>query len=485
MAQSLETWRTEFDLVTVNAMADELCRQAANIAAAEYRWLRLLAEFDALGGWATGGARSCAAWLSFACGLSPIAAREHVRVARALVDMPKVCEAFGNGSITYSKVRAITRVATADNEQLLVVYAQSSTAAQLEKVVQGYRRMNRLEEAQEATRVFERRWVRHWVDEDGCVRISACLPPDEGALVVAELERLAESGGEEHAAAPAPEAQDVPAGTAEAGRGDAPLVSSRLDASTPIEARRADALRMMAETCAATGPVSAVRGETHLVVLNVRDEDLRASAAEAAIAAAEREWDVSEHLAPSIDGIGRVAAETARRLACDATVTALVEDAMGQPLGVGRQSQKVPRRIRRALNRRDGGGCRFPGCAARRFVDAHHIVHWADDGPTDLDNLILLCRFHHRLVHEVGYQILVRGPGQFAFARPDGALVAEQPTTHSGDAEAPERDNADCGIVINSLTAIPDWDGKPPDYSYAVEVLNLVSAGTPGVRVAY
>ena len=481
MAQSLEQWRTDFDLDTVNAMADELVRQAAHITAAEYRWLRLLAEFDALGGWATGGAKSCAAWLSFACGLSPVAAREHVRVARALVELPLVCEAFGNGSISYSKVRAITRVATPENEELLVVYAQSSTAAQLEKVVRGYRRCNRLEESQEATKVFERRWVRHWVDEDGCVRVSACLPPDEGALFVAEMERLAESGGEEQAAPPAPEAQPVSAETAEAGRGDAPVVSHRLDAAPPIEARRADALRMMAETCAATGPVAAVRGDTHLVVLTVSLDELRDSAFDAAAAVAAQPQDADAHSAASIEGIGRVSAETARRLACDATVAALVEDALGRPLGVGRQSQKVPRWLRRALNRRDGGGCRFPGCNAQRFVDAHHIVHWADEGPTDLDNLVLLCRFHHRLVHEVGYQILVRGPGTFTFLRPDGSPVTEQPRVFAGDPRRPERDNEERGIGIAALTGIPDWDGKPPDYSYAVEVLSLVSAGTARV----
>ncbi|HVM20068.1 MAG TPA: DUF222 domain-containing protein, partial [Egibacteraceae bacterium] len=175
----------------IDEMADELRRHSAHMAAAEYRWLRLLGEFDEAEGWAGAGARSCAAWLSWACGVGPAAAREKVRVARALPTLPKLCASFRAGRLSYSKVRAITRVATPDNEELLVSYGESATAAQLETVLRGYRRVRRLEEAREAAEQHERRYLRHWVDEEGCVRIEARYPADEGAFVVAALDRLA------------------------------------------------------------------------------------------------------------------------------------------------------------------------------------------------------------------------------------------------------------------------------------------------------
>ena len=478
MALALAPWKVEPGQSLqrrIDAMAEELARQAADITAAEYRWLALLAEFDEIGGWAVGGAKSCAAWLSWACGVSLPAARERVRVAKALPELPLVSSSFAAGRMSYSKVRAVTRVATPDNEALLVTYAESATAAQLETVVRGYRRSQRDDDNLDAHRQFERRSVRWWVDDEGYVRIAARLAPDDGAFFVAEMERLAEQSGEDDAAPPAPEASRVSAETAEAGRGDAPVVSDTLDASPPAEARRADALKIMAGTAAAHQPKACVGGDTHLIVLHITRDALREAHFEGnGHAGADPATDVGV----SIEGIGRVSAETARRLACDAQIVALVEDALGRPLGVGRTTAKVPGWLRRALKRRDRGCCQFPGCEATRFVDAHHIKHWADDGPTDLDNLILLCRFHHRLVHEVGYGILVEGKGGFTFTRPDGTIVDPTAPTFGGDARAVENQNRDLGLDITELTGIPDWDGTPPDYSAAIEGLYYVSAET-------
>ena len=158
----------------------------------------------------------------------------------------------------------------------------------------------------------------------------------------------------------------------------------------------------------------------------------------------------------------------------------MVEDALGKPLGVGRLTSKVPRRIRRALKRRDGDGCRFPACTNTRFIDAHHIEHWADGGPTDLDNLVLLCRFHHRLVHEVGYRIVVDGSDALRFQRPDGTAIPDLPApAPAGAAAALEAANGRQGLSITPWTLVPDWDGTPQDYSTAVGVLADVSAETP------
>lgn len=248
------------------------------------------------------------------------------------------------------------------------------------------------------------------MDEDGFVCISARLAPDDGALAVAQLERLSGSAGEEDPAPPAPES-GVSAETSEVGRGDMPVVSSHWDAAPPAEVRRDDALRIMAETAAAVGPKTCVGGETHLVVVHASSDQLREQPCSSAAVPAET------HIA----GVARVSAETARRASCDATIVTMVEDALGRPLGIGRQSVKVPRWLRRLLTCRDADTCRFPSCTARRFVDAHHIQHWADGGPTDLDNLVLLCRFHHRLVHEAGYRITTEQPDVFTSFAPTAA----------------------------------------------------------------
>ena len=485
MALALGPWKTQLDpewVHRIDAMAEELSRLSAHLAAAEYRWLRLLAEFDEAGGWAQQGARTCAAWLSWACGISPGTAREKVRVAQALPALPRVCESFAAGRLSYSKVRAITRVATPENEELLVQYGESATAAQLERVLRGYRHVHRLEEARDAALQHEQRYLRTWIDDEGYLRIDARYPVDDGALIVAQIERLAESGAEPDSPPPAKPSSHVSAETAESGRGDAPVLSPGWAASDPIEARRADALRTMAETAAAHGPTACVGGDTHLVVVHACRDELRdpATAADADVP------DPATSVATAIAGVGSVSAETARRLGCDASVVTLVEDGQGRPLGVGRQSKTVPRWRRRALTRRDRGRCQFPNCTATKFLDAHHIVHWADDGSTDLDNVLLLCRFHHRLVHEVGYRIVGTGNNGVTFERLDGSVVPATIPAPPGDPDAVERDNAQRRLEINELTPIPNWDGTPPDYSLAVGLLldRDVSAETPRTRAA-
>ena len=129
-----------------------------------------------------------------------------------------------------------------------------------------------------------------------------------------------------------------------------------------------------------------------------------------------------------------LAAETARRLACDAAIVPLLERA-GTPLGVGRKTRSIPPALRRALAARDDG-CRYPGCGARRFVDAHHIRHWADGGPTNLPNLVHLCRHHHRLLHEGAYTLTPGRAGQLTFRRPDGRVIPDCPIPPPGRASS-------------------------------------------------
>ena len=119
-----------------------------------------------------------------------------------------------------------------------------------------------------------------------------------------------------------------------------------------------------------------------------------------------------------LEGESAISPETARRLACDSSVVSMLERD-GAPLRIGRKSRKIPPALGRALRARDGG-CRFPGCERRRFVDAHHIRHWAKGGGTDQDNLLLLCRHHHRVVHEGGFSVEPLADGRIRFRLPNG-----------------------------------------------------------------
>ena len=166
--------------------------------------------------------------------------------------------------------------------------------------------------------------------------------------------------------------------------------------------------------------------------------------------------------------------EAARRVACDAGVVLLLHDTGGEVLDVGRRTRTIPSALRRALLRRDRGQCRFPGCESRH-CDAHHVVHWADGGDTRLTNLVSLCRFHHRTVHEEGFRVVpAEVEGQFRFLRPDGEpLPAEPPPVGWEGAPLAPTDArlAAAGISIGPHTSTPDWYGEPLDLQAALDVL--------------
>ncbi|TFG39551.1 MAG: HNH endonuclease, partial [Chromatiales bacterium] len=172
-----------------------------------------------------------------------------------------------------------------------------------------------------------------------------------------------------------------------------------------------------------------------------------------------------------VEGAGNIAAETARRVSCDAGVVHWLDQANGEPLSIGRKSRSIPPAIRRALQRRDRG-CRFPGCTNNRFVDAHHIVHWADGGETSVSNLTLLCRAHHRLVHERGYGIRRSTHGEIEFSNPAGEIIPTGPSRRSrGNAMSLFEDHADSGILITPKTAQSQWLGEKMDDDLAILIM--------------
>jgi hypothetical protein len=165
-----------------------------------------------------------------------------------------------------------------------------------------------------------------------------------------------------------------------------------------------------------------------------------------------------------------LAAETARRLACDASVVTLIEDPEGEPLNVGRRTRSIPPAIRRALAARDRG-CRFPGCTHARYVDGHHIRHWAQGGETSLSNLLTLCRFHHRQVHEGHVTVQVLDDGAVRFITADGEAcvgVAPDCTQPLGDLVQLVAEHRELGIHIDARTAATRWMGEAMDYDLAL-----------------
>lgn len=173
---------------------------------------------------------------------------------------------------------------------------------------------------------------------------------------------------------------------------------------------------------------------------------------------------------PTLEAGGIVPRKTAERLSCDAAIVPLLESANGEPLAIGAKRRTVSPALRRALKRRDQG-CRFPGCVETRFVDAHHIVHWARGGEKTLENLVLLCRHHHRALHEGGYQIEGRGRA-LQFKDPDGHLIP--PTADdlsAGSVDALLLQNASAGAFLPPDILTSNLDPRPPDYAYITEVL--------------
>jgi len=387
------------------------------------RALGLLAEFHRREGWKGTGFSSTAEWLAWRVGIGLHAARERVRAALALEDLPLTSEAMQRGELSFAKVRALTRVARPENEATLLAFARAGSAANLERVVRGWKALEgKSELTAEQIRHRSRRFSA-WVAEDGMVEVRGRLDPEVGALLMRAVEVAADAlfrdGGSEGGAG------GEQCGCGGKGRTEEEERAG-MEGTTP-EQRRADALGLVAERAltagfggtgaSSTAPVSGTRAERYQVMLHVDVGTLRE---EEGKEAAEGGGDRSE-----LEDGTRVPAGTSRRIACDAGVVRVALGEAGQVLGAGRRSRTVPPALRRALEARDRG-CRFPGCGLR-FTDAHHVKHWADGGETSLGNLVLLCRRHHRAVHEGGVRVCIDRDGQVVFFSPRGKALRGAP----------------------------------------------------------
>jgi 5-methylcytosine-specific restriction endonuclease McrA len=427
-------------IAELERLGDQIAELSAHLEAATARLLALIREFDTRGGWNT-GFRSCAAWLSWRVGLDLGAARERVRVARALGTLPALADALARGELSYAKVRALTRVATLETEARLLAVGRAGTAGHVERIVRGWRRVDRLAEAREAARQHARRGVHVYQDEDGTVVLRGRLAPEVGALLLRALDAARETLYQRRRAT-----------------GTVPPAASPSEEAPTRAQQQADALALLAETALHHALDPGAPGERYQVVVHV----------DAAVLA-----DPAQPGQSVLEEGSHVSAETSRRLACDASRVVMRHEAEGRLIEVGARTRTIPPALRRALQHRDRS-CRFPGCPVR-VGQGHHVRHWAQGGATTLSNLALLCRRHHRAVHEEGYQVERMPDGALQFRRPNGWLVPEVPPPAAVPADpvgALEAQHAAEGLRLDARTGCPKWLGERLDVGWAIGVLH-------------
>jgi len=347
-----------------NDEVDEALDHFSGLASAALAGVcELIGVVDVRQSWMADGARSLADWVSARLGVRHGTAVQLVGVARRLADLPLLAEAFGSGVLSLDQVDAISRIVTPDSEQAVIRDLAGLTNAALDRRARRHRVSTEDEDS-----VWERRrLVRQWNLDQSELRFRGRLPAVEGRIL--------------------DEAVDC--------RVDAMGPNPETGIFDPYPTRSADALVELAATSSGdTGGPAEITVFADLEAFTTKNQG----------------WAELDNTAP-------IPNETAQRLGCDAILqTVLTRD--GRPVGIGRRSRKVPGWLRRLVYHRDGNQCQHPGCANRRWLQIHHIIAWAQDGPTDLDNLILLCGIHHRFVHEKGWHIT--GPADARiFRRPD------------------------------------------------------------------
>ncbi len=389
-------------------LGEEIAALATQVNVATRGLLTRIRRFDEAEGWGEQGAKSCAHWLTWRIGLDPGTAREKVRVARALGALPRIDEAFASGKVSYAKVRAVTRIATPQNEEQALETALAATGAQLERICQRLRRATESEREMAAERRFRGRALG-----DGLVKLEIVVTSDEADLIIQAVEEARKKLGS---------ADDRPT----AADGLMELVSSHLKGS--------------GDTAAAP--------DAEVVIHLERDPTT----------------SVPTFAATLEDGT-HVSAETLRRICCDTGLVPATLDNDHNVLDVGRRTRAIPPAIRRALWIRDRT-CRFPGCTSTRFLHGHHLEHWLHGGETSLANLVFLCSFHHRLVHEGGFSITINEAAEVVVTAPTGRNVSAEMYS-----EAVDWRGTGLGDPSASPMPFPYWDGEPVDYDSAGDVL--------------
>jgi len=449
------------------ALEVEILTMAGQINAAQYRFIKLLGEFDDNGGWQGDGIKSFAHWLNWKIGMGTVMGREKVRIARSLPDLPLIDEAFSLGKVSYSKVRAMTRVATPENESFLLQIAEYGTASHMEYLVKKYQCCKRLQDPDEDGSWKLQKSMSWYQDETGMYVINARLPPEEGALVIKALELI--QAENKHNKVEAAEASD-PDETISA---ELKVVSNNVSAESSPEqfskgmdtedysTDRASALTHLAEKYLSSESAenSTSLGEKYQVFLHINAN------------AANLDWEINQ--ADSCNITHRsiqprfLAPDVARRLACDASVTTVLEDDHGNVLNIGRRSRTVSRALTHALRIRDSG-CRFPGCCQKQYTDSHHIKHWAQGGETSMENLVTLCRFHHGLLHKGEYRLARDESGDLVFTNNRNEVISQ--SFYPQFPDTPSSENC-LDPTFDEHRANSKWQGESMDIQQALQCM--------------
>jgi hypothetical protein len=342
--------------------------------------LVLVRELDDRFGWKQWSFKNCAEWLAYRTEIGLSAAREKVRIAHALRSLPAISAAFAEGRLSYSKVRALTRVADLHQEDLLLAYALDTTA---ENVEERCRQMRNVapESVHSARRAFAGRSLTAWRNEKrGVLRLTLEVPIEEGELILRAID-CAVAAGE---------------------------VTTDIDPSTGADSRstawcaqQADAFVAVARSYLEGGHGSegGSTADHYQVVVHADAKSLRGGT-----------------------GCSDLPIETVKRLLCDCSFVTVFEDENGKPLDVGRKQRTVSTSLRRALYARDRC-CTFPGCRRKRYLAGHHIDHWINGGETTPANLALLCSYHHTLLHEGAFSIVKEADETLRFVTADGRTI--------------------------------------------------------------
>ena len=441
-----------------DGLAGRICAAAADAARSRFTLLELLGEFDAMTAlryWTD--FKSLAHWLSWSCSMTPGVAREHVRVARALRRMPTVAGLFREGRLSYSKVREVTRVVDIVDEQKLCQLALTATASQLARMISGFRSADGMRIGQQTKRKVS--WHER---DDGMVEFRARLPKEEAALLIAAIDVAKDQFGP-------PPAKPDPCGEVE--HEPAPGVGTYSNA---------DALLDVARVFLNAAPQDRSGEDRTQVVVHVSAENLAGDVPAGTVQPVEAVCH--------IEGVGSVEAATAQKHACDSPVLGAVVDKHGKVLALGRSRRLVTKAQRRALLIRDKM-CQYPGCHQTRHLKAHHVVPWILGGRTDLENLILLCQWHHTAVHEGGVTI-TGDSDRWVFHKPDGQpceswVSGENLASHLAFAQHRQQAQHDQLAAVDSFqhpdahTIRPRSAGEPFDLHACVQALFTIKLPEP------
>ena len=473
----------------------QIIKLAGEINAADYRFLKLLAEFDDNHGWWGDGIKSFAHWLNYMIGLNEVVAREKVRVARALNDLPLIDEAFRLGKLSYSKVRAITRIGTPNNQDFLLMIAEYGTASHIEHLARKYRLCQRLDAEVDPDELWKKdRAFYYRIEEDGMYLFEGRFPAEEGAVIIKAIDMMrkairrersddpldqpqSESHDQQNQSQAQPHYQLDQSQAAAQDLPHCPHSTDNENASQNVSAEtfvkdidppdilddQASALTQLAEHYLETADKSSPQtslSEKYQVLLHINTNE------------AHVDHRINQGDICHVENNRFLSREVARQLACDTHMRVVLEDDDGKVLNIGRKSRTIPRAIAHALNIRDGG-CRYPGCTQHFWTDAHHVRHWAAGGETKLENLITLCRFHHSQLHKDVYEIEVKDQ-DFVFINQDKEEIPRSIHPQFPVAEADDRvqsmlkDQAHIGI--DDTTAETKWGGEEMDIQMALHV---------------